>query len=118
MQGIVNNAVYQHYLEHARHEFLLAHGLSFARLTAEGILLVVRRIEIDYQSPLRSGDSFEVYCSTQRVSPLRFAFIQKIVRQPDHRPVVEAKVIGTSINSQGRPFLPKVIDELFAQANP
>lgn len=114
MQGIVNNAVYQHYLEHARHEFLLAHGLSFARLTEEGILLVVKRIDIDYQSPLRSGDSFEVYCNTRRVSPLRFAFIQKIVRLPDQKPIVEAQVMGTSINNQGRPFLPKVIDDLFA----
>lgn len=118
MQGIVNNAVYQNYLEHARHEFLLANGLSFARLTSEGILLVVKRIEIDYQSPLRSGESFEVYCSTTRISPLRFAFIQKIVRLPDHKLVVEAKVIGTSINTQGRPFLPKVVDEFFGQSTP
>ncbi|HMM12262.1 MAG TPA: acyl-CoA thioesterase [Bacteroidales bacterium] len=115
MQGIVNNAVYQHYLEHARHEFLLAHGLSFAGLTAVGILLVVKRIEIDYHSPLRSGDSFEVQCGTSRISPLRFAFIQKIVRLPDGKPVVDARVIGTSINTQGRPFLPPVIDQFFGQ---
>ncbi|MBK9291972.1 MAG: acyl-CoA thioesterase [Bacteroidetes bacterium] len=115
MQGIVNNAVYQHYLEHARHEFLLSQGLSFARLTAEGILLVVKRIEIDYQHPLRSGEVFEVQCSISRISPLRFAFHQRIVRLPDRKPVVEAKVIGTSINAQGRPFLPAVIDELFGK---
>lgn len=113
MQGIVNNAVYQHYLEHARHEFLLHHGLSFAKLTAEGVLLVVKRIEIDYQSPLRSGDTFEVHCTTGRLSPLRFVFYQKILRLPDLKPVVEAKVIGTSINAHGRPFLPQVIDKLF-----
>ena len=34
MQGIVNNAVYQRYLEHARHECLLSRGLSFAEMTA------------------------------------------------------------------------------------
>ena len=29
MQGIVNNANYQHYLEHARHEFLQSTGTAF-----------------------------------------------------------------------------------------
>ena len=33
LQGIVNNANYQHYIEHTRHEFLLAQGISFADLT-------------------------------------------------------------------------------------
>ena len=32
LQGIVNNANYQHYLEHTRHEFLLSTGVSFAGL--------------------------------------------------------------------------------------
>lgn len=32
LQGIVNNANYQHYLEHTRHEFLTSAGVSFAGL--------------------------------------------------------------------------------------
>ena len=36
MQGVVNNAVYQNYLEHTRHEFLKSRGLDFARLTEQG----------------------------------------------------------------------------------
>lgn len=37
LQGIVNNANYQHYIEHTRHEFLLSKGISFADLHARGI---------------------------------------------------------------------------------
>ena len=36
LQGIVNNANYQHYIEHTRHEFLLANNISFAKLHEQG----------------------------------------------------------------------------------
>ena len=41
LQGIVNNANYQHYIEHTRHEYLLSRGVSFADLHARGIDAVV-----------------------------------------------------------------------------
>ena len=46
LQGVVNNAVYQNYLEHARHEFLLSRGIDFSALAREGINLVVIRAEL------------------------------------------------------------------------
>jgi acyl-CoA thioester hydrolase len=113
MQGIVNNANYQHYMEHARHEYLHHIGLDFAKLTEEGIILVVKRIEIDYHFPLRSGDVFFVDCVAERVSPLRFAFVQNIFRLSDRKPIISARVTGTSINRNGRPFLPEIIDKAF-----
>ena len=58
LQGIVNNANYQHYIEHTRHEFLTSSGISFARLHDEGIDPVVARITMAFKVPLRSGDEF------------------------------------------------------------
>jgi len=58
LQGIVNNAVYQNYLEHCRHKFLNYAGLDFAKLHNEGIDAVVIRAELDYKFPLRPGDYF------------------------------------------------------------
>lgn len=113
MQGIVNNSVYQNYLEHTRHQYLKAIHLDFADLTARGINLVVKRIEIDYQSPLKSGDRFVVGLRMVRFSPLRFGFIQNIYRLPDHKLVVKAIVTGTSINEKGRPFLPEELVKVF-----
>ena len=46
LQGIVNNANYQHYLEHTRHEFLLSTGVSFAKLHEQGVDPVVARINM------------------------------------------------------------------------
>ena len=58
VQGIVNNAVYQNYLEHCRHQFLQTVGLDFNQMHKEGIDGVVIRAEIDYKFPLRPDDVF------------------------------------------------------------
>jgi len=55
-EGVVNNAVYLHYLEHTRHAFIKQAGVTFAALTAAGVVPMVRRVEADYLTPLRSGD--------------------------------------------------------------
>ncbi len=112
LQGIVNNANYQHYLEHARHEFLKEFGLDFAALSQQGINLVVTRIEIDYRSPLRSNDRFVVCSNFERVSKIRFACMQDILKLPDYTPIVNARVIGTSLNGRGRPALPAEIESI------
>lgn len=110
LQGIVNNANYQHYLEHARHRFLLSRNVDFARLHDEGKDLIVSRVEIDYKSPLRSGDSFVVKLRVVKEGYLRMVFEQAIFRLPDQKLVVKAKVIGVCLLN-GKPVRPEeVID--------
>lgn len=116
LSGIVNNAVYQHYLEHARHEYLKSQGVGFAELEKQGITLVVIRIEMDFLYPLRSGDQFYVGLNTERISRLRFGFLQDIYRLPDEKPILSAKVVGTALNEKGRPRLPAEIQELIASS--
>ena len=112
MQGRVNNAVYQNYLEHARHEFLLSRKISFADLTLRGINLVVTRAELDYKLPLTSGEEFIVDLALERISPLRFAFHQEIRRAKDKKLVLDATIIATGLNERGRPELPSEVLDL------
>ncbi|ABK98700.1 acyl-CoA thioesterase [Pelobacter propionicus] len=112
MQGVVNNAVYQNYLEHARHEYLKSIGIDFADLTARGINLVVTRAEIDYRMSLKSGDRFAVEVSPERLSPLRIGFRQRILRLPDRTIAVQALIIGTALSATGRPRIPAELDAL------
>jgi acyl-CoA thioester hydrolase len=114
MQGIVNNSVYQHYLEHARHEYLLAKGVDFAELTRQKIHLVVLRAELDYKQPLVSGDEFYVDVAVVQSSRVRFEFLQNIYRKRDNKLMLAAKITGTSLNERGRPFVPEVIEKLFS----
>ncbi len=114
IQGIVNNAVYQNYLEHTRHEFLEHVGLNFTKLHNEGLDALVIRIEIDYKNPLKSGDDFVCKLTTAREGNLRFIFYQDIFRLPDLKPIIKGKVITACVNNKtGRPVAPPELVELF-----
>jgi acyl-CoA thioester hydrolase len=113
MQGIVNNAVYQNYLEHARHEYLLGRGLDFAEITRAGVHLVVIRAEIDYKRPLKSGDGFKVVSQLERVSRLKFKFRQQIVSLDEKQTYINACIFCASLNDKGRPASYEGIESLF-----
>ena len=82
LEGIVNNANYQHYMEHTRHEFLLQAGISFAEMHERGIDAVVGRITISYKTPLRSRDEF-LSCLRIKQEGIRYVFHQDIYRLSD-----------------------------------
>lgn len=114
MQGIVNNSVYQNYLEHARHEFLHAKGIDFAAFARDGINLVVVRAELDYKKPLTSGDQFQVHTRVRMIDRVRFAFDQHIERA-DGVTCIQAVIIATAMNQRGRPSIPPgLIEQLTA----
>ncbi len=91
MQGIVNNANYQHYMEHARHEFLLGTGVGFTDLRAKDIECVVRAINIEYRTPLRSKDEAVCRLYLRREGP-KFVFYQDIYRKNDNRLCTRGRV--------------------------
>ncbi|MDO4737487.1 MAG: acyl-CoA thioesterase [Bacteroidales bacterium] len=91
LQGIVNNANYQHYLEHCRHEFLLANNISFAQLHEQGTDAVVARLTMQFKVPLKSGDEY-VTKLWIRKEGVRYVFMQDIFRQNDMKMSVRAQV--------------------------
>ena len=90
-EGIVNNANYLHYLEHTRHGFCIENGISFADMQKQGIIPVLNRVEIDYKTPLKSGDHFVSKLWVERVG-VRFVFHQAIFRLPDNAEAINATV--------------------------
>lgn len=91
MQGIVNNAVYLSYLEHARHEYFASKGISFKEMIDRDIMAMVSRIEIDFKSSLRSGESFTIGLNVAR----RYAqiiFYQDIFTGDGKQKCVSARV--------------------------
>ena len=96
-EGIVNNANYLHYLEHTRHKFCTEAGMSFSRMREIGIDPVLARVQIDYMTPLRSGDSMRSCLSMSRRGP-RFVFHQDIYKSNGDQ-VVRAEVTVVALKN-------------------
>lgn len=106
LQGVVNNAVYQNYLEHARHEFLKSRGVDFAALSAQGVNLVLVKAELEYKRSLRPGDAFEIRVRVEAEGRVRMVFVQEIVKEGG-TVVLTARMTGTALDARGRPRIPE-----------
>ena len=112
LQCIVNNANYQHYMEHARHEFLEAAGANFGELHKRGIDAVVAHVEIDYKVSLTSGDRFVVKLNIAREG-VKLVFFEDIFRLPDMKLCAHGRVESVCVDN-GRLTRGELFDEIFA----
>jgi acyl-CoA thioester hydrolase len=115
IQGIVNNAVYQNYLEHCRHKFLNHVGLDFAQLHNDGIDAVVVKAELDYKFPLRPGDDFLIRLKMAKQGRLRIVFNQQVIRKADEKLMVNAKITAV-LTRAGRPMSPEILVDKFNES--
>lgn len=111
LQGIVNNANYQHYLEHTRHEFLSFTGVGFAKLHEEGVDAVVARINMAFKTPLKSGDEFvsKLYMKKEGI---KYVFYQDIFRKSDGKVSLKG-VVETVCVVNGRLSDSELFDKFF-----
>ena len=111
VQGIVNNSVYQNYLEHARHEFLHHHGIDFVEFAQNNIMLVVKTIEMNFKNSLVSRDKFKIEVHAEKEGNLKVVFHQNIIRLADDKAILSAKITGVAIKN-GRPVAPDTIPQI------
>ena len=116
LQGVVNNANYQHYMEHTRHEFLESLGENFGAMHEQGIDAFVSRVDIQSKHSLRSGDRYRSCLNLSKKGP-KLIFEQDIYRLSDGalatRGTVESVVVQNGRLTRGEYF-----DELLKKATP
>jgi acyl-CoA thioester hydrolase len=117
IQGVVNNSVYQNYLEHTRHEYLKSIGIDFKDYADRGINLTVTRAELDFKHPLTSCDKFIVTLKLKKESKVRFAFYQDILLLPEKKVVIKGKIVGVALNTKGRPYIPDEFTKILENEN-
>jgi len=107
--GHVNNAVYLHYLECARHEYMKVLGLGLEALREAGYGVWVAEISIRYLIPVHTDDVLEIL-----TEPVKAGRISGILRQTIRcggRTVAEAEVKWASVDAGGKPApLPPAFD--------
>jgi len=80
--GVVYHGNYLKFLERARTEWLRALGFEQDELrTRDGILFVVRAMEIDFLSPARFNDALLVTAQLADLKRVTMTFAQRIQRQ-------------------------------------
>ena len=110
LQGVVNNANYQHYMEHTRHEFLESLGENFSDLHSRGLDVFVSHVEIDYKTSLKSGDSY-VSCLNMYRTGVKLVFEQDIYRASDEVPAAKGKIETVAVLN-GRVTRGEYFDEM------
>jgi acyl-CoA thioester hydrolase len=91
--GVVYHAAYLRFLERARSEWLRAGGMGQQQLRDEhGIVFVVHRMEISFNRPARLDDLLTATMLPLDLRGASFIARQDLRREPEDRPLVEARV--------------------------
>ncbi len=102
--GVVYYANYLKYLEEARTEFMAERGVIIKELHRKGFLFAVKRVEINYKSPAKYGDTLTIKTELDKVKPASFFFKQSVLRGEET--LVYADTALVCINAE---FKPQVI---------
>lgn len=111
--GVVYYANYLKYFEEARVEYMQMKGIDLKQLGEQGILFVVKNVEIEYKSPARYGDLLSIVSAVESLKNVTIDFYQEAKRS--ETTLVTAKTKLVCINSGFRPVA--IPQEVFSCLN-
>ena len=100
--GVVYYANYLRYMERARTEYLASKGYAVKKLMDEGTIFMVLRVEVDYKSPARYGDTIEIETWVRDITRATMVFEHIMREKTSQRVFVEcrAKVVYVDVNGK------------------
>lgn len=102
--GIVYHAVYLHYMERARTEWVRSQGVGLRAGLADNISYVVQRLSIHYGAPARLDDELRVTAEPVAFGRVWMNFRQQVVRNSDGAVLASADVrVACIALDSGRP---------------
>lgn len=111
-QGIVNNANYFHYFDHARAVCLeKMFNLNIKKCAENNVNIVLIKTEVVFKVPLTYGQSFYVSSKFERISRFKFRCQQEIYIDPDDTLSAVSDSVIATITKGGKPYL---IENLYA----
>jgi acyl-CoA thioester hydrolase len=101
--GVVYYANYLRYMERARTEYLASRGFAVKKLMDEGTIFMVLRVEIDYKSPARYGDTIELETWVRDVTRATMVFEHVMREKASQRVFVECRAKVVYVDATGKP---------------
>jgi len=99
--GHVNNAIYLHYLEMARYEFLRDIGLDYKGLVEKGYGIYISKIEISYIKPAFTDDTLTIESKPVKKGAVSGVIEQRVMRGGEL--IAEARVCWAFVGKGGLP---------------
>lgn len=96
--GIVYHARYLQFLERARTEWLRGLGFNQSELKRQGVVFVVRDMQINWLSPALLDDALQVNVQIQKAKKASFIMTQQILLGDEQK--LKASVTIACLNSQ------------------
>ena len=90
-QGLVYNSNYLKYLERGRTEFLRNFGYDQKKLLKEGLIFVVKKVNLDFVKPAELDEIIEVKSKIESVKKVSFTFVQEIF-DSNQKKILDANV--------------------------
>ena len=99
--GVVYYANYLKYMERARTEYLLEHGINLAEFHNKGCMFAVVDVDNHYKRPAKLGETIEVTTEIVAMTAVTISIKHQILRES--LLLVEADVRIACIDRNGKP---------------
>jgi acyl-CoA thioester hydrolase len=110
--NVVYYANYLKYMERGRTEFLADHGISVSELAGQGTVFVVARVEIDYRSSARLGETVVVQTWISEMTRTSLLFGHTMTDKASGRLIAESQARLVCVdNSSKIKRIPKELQE-------
>ena len=100
--NMVYYANYLKYMERGRTEFLADHGFSVSEMASQGTVFVVARVEIDYRSSARLGETIAVKTSLSEITRTSILFGTTMTDKTTGRLICEATARLVCLDANGK----------------
>ena len=100
--NVVYYANYLKYMERGRTEYLADYGFSVSELASQGTSFVVARVEIDYRSSARLGETIAVKTSLAELTRTSILFGTAMTDKATGRLIAEAQARLVCVDGDGK----------------
>jgi len=100
--GVVYYANYLRFMERARTEFMLEHGVDVSELHNNGMFLVITHLDISYRRPAHLGETLQVTTELMESKTVKGTLRQRVLREGNF--LVDALLSFACIDKDGKPL--------------